>query len=79
MSEAQQGDTDLCHEPQKKLLSTIFAEHLSGPKNRILDAGCGAARFLKFFREHYRFVDLFDHSYAAMKATKDLIRTSSLQ
>ena len=43
-------------------MSTIFAKHLSGPKDRILDAGCGAARFLKFFSEHFRLVDLFDHA-----------------
>ena len=49
---------------------------MSGPKNRILDAGCGAARFLKIFKEHYRFVDFFDHAYEAMRKTQDLIRTS---
>ena len=62
MSESQQKDTDLCHDTQEKLLSTIIAKHLSGRKDRILDAGCGAARFLKFFSEHFRLVDLFDHA-----------------
>ena len=46
-------------------MSTIFAKHLSGPKDRILDAGCGAARFLKFFSGHFRLVDLFDHALEA--------------
>ncbi len=45
----------------------------------MLDAGCGAARFLELWTEHYELVDLFDISYEAMCKTKTRIRTSGLQ
>ena len=45
----------------------------------MLDAGCGAARFLGLWKEHYQLIDLFDPSYEAMCKTQTLIRTSKLQ
>ena len=44
----------------------------------MLDAGCGAARFLELWKEHYELIDLFDQSYEAMCKTKNLIRTLGL-
>ncbi len=44
----------------------------------MLDAGCGAARFLELWKEHYQLIDLFDPSYESMCKTKTLIRTLRL-
>ena len=45
----------------------------------MLDAGCGAARFLELWGEHYDLIDMFDHAYLAMCKAQALIRTSGLQ
>ena len=52
--------TNLCHSGEQALLSSFFRKKPKVFDSKALDAGCGDGRFLEFFSNHYKNVDLFD-------------------